>query len=160
MPAKPSRDLKRQASEIIQQMLVDLGEGTDPVDQDDWPLFYSNLPDTPSKAVVVLDIAGDDHGRFMSSGEMQGHFGIRILVRGDGTSGYPKAASIRQTLDVQVKRTLVTVGDWSYRVNSINRKTDVLDQGMESPNTRRRVYSIEATAHIVIDSTIGSGSPA
>lgn len=142
-------------SEIMQQLLVDLGIGSLPSADDDWPIYSEHLMDQPDDAMSVVERDARGHGRTQTDGLTQEHFGIQVLVRSnDITAGYKKAASILSTWDQDVQNTEVTIGSNSYTVQTVNRTGAVVRAGIEGG---RYLYSVNAYTSIV-STTVGTGS--
>src|SRR5687768_852739 len=69
-------------AEVVAQMLIDLGEGSDPASDGAWPCGYSSEPaDLPDNRITVYDTTGADFGGSMIDGELWGTFGIQVRVR-------------------------------------------------------------------------------
>ena len=134
--------LATRPSNIVQQMLVDLGGGTAPADNGSWPVYWSHEPDTPDDAITVYDTEGVNQGRIQIDGEVQMQHGIQIRIRGETvTSGGTKANALQELLDKSVRRTSVTVSGTDYIVHSFNRVGDARHIGQE-PETRRQIYTL------------------
>lgn len=133
-------DLDDLVSEVIAQLLVDLGDAGG-LGTGSYGVFVEGLPDSPDEAISTRQTDSRLHGRTHPDNDMQQHFGCQIRVRGkanDLKTAYDKCRDIATSLD-SVKLQTVTVNSNSYLVHSVNRQTDVLPIGPE-PETSRRSY--------------------
>ena len=144
--------LSHSQADIVAQLLIDLGFGTDPTLDGIWPIYVTEEPNSPDNVITVYDTVGTSDGRTQFDGEMQEHHGILIRVR---STTYPigrtKARAIAVGLDETVLRDTVGVasvlgtGTAQYFVDSVSRKGDVISLGKESPNSKRTIFTINAT---------------
>jgi hypothetical protein len=142
--------LEHSPAHILQQLLIDLGKGTDPTGSSDWPIFYANEPDNPDSLIVVLDTVGRKDGRSMIGGEVFEHHGTNILVRSaKHPLGYAKIDSIAKALDEDVLNSVVTLtavtgtSTAQYIINSISRdSTRSLGKGPTPSN--RNFFDLNA----------------
>ena len=142
-----SGSLDHSPSQIIRQMLVDLSLGTLPSEDDDWPIFATNEPDTPDSVITVYDTLGKLDGRTQVDGKLQIHHGFQVRIRDANTrNGYSKANAIAIALDESTYQETVTISDSIYLVHSVSRTTDVLPIGKETPTSKRNIFTINATA--------------
>lgn len=143
-------------SEIVRQLLVDLGHGTDPVDGSDWPCFNTGIPDSPDKLISVETTGGRVQGRSQSTGTTFENPTFQVTVRtnaNDLAAGYKKAKQIAVAFDEDVLRTEVQVtdpdsGTNTYKIQAVSRITDVVDAGYEKPATSRRLYTVNAVMSV------------
>lgn len=135
--------MNHTVADIIRRMLVTLGQGTLPSANGSWPIYAHNLPDTPDNAVVVYDTAGLLDGRSGADSVMEEHYGIEIMVRSSGVTGYTKADAIAVAMDT-VQNVSVTVDTTSYVVHAITRKSGVLKAGTETPTSKRYLFTVNA----------------
>ena len=85
----------------------------------------------------------------MITGQRQEHPGFQIGVRAaNHQTGYVKAKAIAIALDEDVKYTGVTVSATTYIVYAVSRSSDVLALGKETPNSKRDLFTINATASL------------
>lgn len=146
--------LEHSPSQILQQLLINLGEGTDPSDGSDWPIFYANEPDNPDDIVVTIDTAGRKDGRSMIGGEVFEHKGVNILVRSaTHVVGFPKIDTIAKALDANVLNSVVTLqaiigsSTAQYIIHSISRdSTRSLGKGPTPSN--RNFFDLNVLASI------------
>lgn len=137
--------LTHSPSQVIQQLLVDLGIGTLPSAGGSWPITASQERDKPDNVITVYDTAGVPDGRTMIDGVMQEHYGFQVKIRGDKHStGYSKASEIQNAIDTGVQNTSVTVGSSVYAVATISRTGSIIALGTE-PGSTRNLFTINAT---------------
>jgi hypothetical protein len=155
--------LNHPPGKIIQQLLIDLGHGTvlsaAGATTGSWPVYYGTLPDSPDNAVCVFDTEPMQHGRDMVKRERCEHPGFQVLVRCDSiVDGYAKAQDIAIALDQDVyQRDVVLEGD-TYSVQAITRTSGVLVVGLEIGSTRRRLYTVNATASLCMTDETGTAT--
>lgn len=105
-----SGTLSHTPSQIIRQLIIDLGLGSD--GGASWPVYAVQMPNTPDNCVGVIDRAGVGRGRFQVGGEVQEVYGVQIIVRaGDGQTAHVKADAIKSGLTQDVHLDGVTVTD-------------------------------------------------
>lgn len=131
--------LDHKPSQIVRQLLIDLAEGTDPGDNDSWPIYSTTRVDSPDDIIAVRGSASEKQGRDMNDGEVKERYLVQIIVRGaNDTSMYAKASSITQALDKSTRLTSVVLGSSTYLVHAASRRSGPLALGRES-ETRGRV---------------------
>jgi len=138
--------LKHSPSDVIQQLLIDLGQGTAVADSGAWPVYASQTPDTPDSCITVVDTAGQKQGRMMVDGEVQEFPGVQVMVRcANPVTGWTKARAITVALDEGVTNTGVTIDGSVYVVYNVSRSSGPLSLGKDAPNSKRNLFSINAT---------------
>lgn len=147
--------LEHSPADITAQLLVDLGLGTDPNDNGDWPVYVNSEPSTPDNCLTVYDTTDRDDGRAMVSGERQVFFGYQIRIRARNHKvGWLKAHEIAISLDENVYETSVILEGNTYVVHSCNRISGVLPLGKESPTSKRNLYTLNFLASIILYITV------
>jgi hypothetical protein len=143
-----SGSLAHSPAEIIGQLLIDLAIGTDSQSAD-WSVFIQSEPNDPDECITVYDTANVIQGRVQPTGETQEQHGIQIRVRaGTFPTGWAIANSICRKLDTEVNQDTVTIGATSYNVHSVDRTSGPFPLGKESPQSKRELFTINATASI------------
>lgn len=151
--------LVHSPSEVILQLLIDMGLAGNPVDASglpkttlpDWPAYDSSEPDGPDNTITVYDTTSRLSGRASPTGYVMEHFGIQIRVRGSSKPvAWTKARNVAVTLDEDfgAYRRTVTIGSSSYLVQSVNRTGGVQRMGKETPTSKRFVYTINVLTQI------------
>lgn len=140
--------LTHSPAQIIQQMMIDLGVGTDGSLNNAWPIFSTEEPDDPDNCITVYDTTGSDDGRSMVDGKSMQHHGIQVRVRSyDHQTGYVKAREIRSAFEgVLNKQTSLETN--LYLVECINKIGDVLCLGQDVPASKRRVFTLNVVTPI------------
>lgn len=134
-----SGSLDHKPSQIVRQLLIDLGEGTNPADNSDWPIYATTRVDSPDGIIAVRGSSSEKQGRDMNDGEVKERYLVQIVVRGaNDTSMYAKASSILLALDKSVRLKNVVLGSTTYLVYAASRKSGPLALGRED-ETRGRV---------------------
>lgn len=104
--------LTHTVDQIIRQLLIDLGHGSNGDDNLSWPVYATQLPDTPDECIAVIDQTGVGRGSFQVGGEQQKNHGIQIFVRSSNTQAAGnKANAIEIALSEDTHLDSVTVTD-------------------------------------------------
>ena len=137
-------------AEIIAQLLIDLGLGTDPTDNSDWPIYATEEPNEPDNVITIYDTVGTQDGRTMVDGEVQEHEGIQIKIRAiNHDTGNRKANDLKIAIDQTIERDTVQVasilgtGTLDYFVQAVSRVSGPLALG-EEVDSHRNVFTINA----------------
>lgn len=143
-----SGSLTHSPSQVIRQLLVDLGHGTLPSAAGSWPIGVAEDADSPPSAIWVRGTESRLHGRRMSDGQYYERYGFQVLVRDTRyEDGQTKARAIAIAMDTNVRQAAVTISSSTYIVHVISRSGGVLDLGKER-STSRHLFSINALAAI------------
>lgn len=130
-------------ADILRTLLVDLGVGTMPEDEDPWPIFVAQEPTLPDNTITIFDTEGMFRGRIQVTGKMDEKPGIQIRIRGDGYSQQSKALQVLNALDTLIRLNEVVLGSDLYTVIAVTRTTGVLHIGKE-PQADRDIWVINA----------------
>ena len=104
-----SGTMSHSPSQVIRQLLIDLGVASD---GGTWPAYASQEPDKPDDCITVYDTSETRQGRFQVGGEEQSAYNLQIKVRSnDYQEGHVKANSIKTTLAQSVQNTTVSTLD-------------------------------------------------
>ncbi len=137
--------LLHSPAEIARQMLVDGGLAQD-TQLGDWQIWSTNEHDSPDRSITVYDTTGTEDGRVMVTGELQDHFGLQFRIRTDvHPVGALKAKLLRDFISESIRDKWVTVDDQAYVVHSLNRIGNILYLGADAPNSKRRLFTVNAT---------------
>lgn len=140
--------LLHSPAQIIQQMMIDLDEGTDGSLNNSWPIFATVEPDDPDNCITVYDTQGTDDGRTMTDGRADVHHGIQVRVRAyDHSTGYVKTKTIRNDFET-VQNKQVSLNLQLYLVECVNKIGDVLPLGQDAPNSKRQVFTLNVVTPI------------
>lgn len=143
-----SGSLEHSPADILRNLLVNLGLGTTPSDSGSWPVYASLMPDTPDNVITLIDTAGVKQGRIQTSGEIQEHYGVQLLIRSTTHPvGYTKAQALAVALDENIQNNTVTISGTTYDVDAVSRRGNVLSLG-EEEESNRRLFSINAIVSI------------
>lgn len=138
---------------IIRQLMLDLALASQISDNDDWPVFDTNMPDRPDDCIVVTDTDPLLHGRTHVDGETQEHFGIQVKIRTKSpVLGYQKLAAISHSFDKDILRFPVDVGPNHYTVQAVSRRTGIIKMGKE-PVSARHLWAINCITSIYGEGT-------
>lgn len=137
-----SGPLNHSPAYVLRQALVDLGLGTDPADNGDWPVIARKEPDEPDDVITIYNTAGRDLGRTAPDQRRIELYGTQVRVRASTPSGgNSKARAVANTLDALYLQTVLVDGT-RYEIAHFARTTDVLDLGVDSPVTNRSVFVV------------------
>jgi hypothetical protein len=141
-----SLSLLHSPADIVRHILIDLGEGSDPGAGTSapgaWPVYSPKEPSTPDNVITIKNTTPKLDGRSHVDGEQVEHSGFQVRVRSQDTLvGYPKAASIRKTLNEQAINVVVRIASAVYHVQCVSR-VSLIPLGEESPSSRRTVYTL------------------
>lgn len=137
--------LTHSPADVIQQLLIDLEQGTAVADAGAWPVYASRMPDTPDSCICVRDTGGTKQGRMMVDGEVQEFPGVQVMVRcASPVAGWTKARAVAVAIDEEVDLPSVTIGSSVYLVYNVSRSSGPLALGKDAPNSKRNLFSINA----------------
>ena len=141
--------LDHSPAEIVRRVLIALGLGADPqAVSPEWPVYAVSETNNPDNVITVYNTTGTQSGR-TRDGERQEHHGIQIRVRSAYEAiGYQKARDIAVALDQDVYQEPVAIDGKAYRVHAITRTSDVLSLGRQTPNTERRLFTVNAVVSL------------
>lgn len=143
-----SQNLDHSPADILRSLLPGIGIGTLPSAVGQWPVYASNMPDRPDNLIVTYDTTPVLQGRTHPDGNVQERFGIQIIVRSvDDPTGNRMIRLAAEALST-VYGAAVTIGGAAYVVGSVMRTSGPIPLGEESPETRRRLFSLNVTTVI------------
>lgn len=144
--------LQDSAADVIRHLLIQMGHGVLPstrVVGTPWPISASKELPSPDETITVKNTQGSDDGRMMGNGRLVYHYGMQVRIRAlDEQTGWVKAETLRAALAESVKRTVVAVGANSYKVHAVTHIGPVIPIGDETPQSKRKVFTINCTAAI------------
>lgn len=133
-------------ADIVRRILIAEGAGTDPDENDEWPVFCAKEPNTPDKTITIYNMVGFSDGRFMVDGELFYHPGIQLRIRSEHSpQGAAKAHAVRNLMS-RLNKEEVTVSGTPYLLYCLGKITEVRELGDESPTSKRQVFTIESVA--------------
>lgn len=136
--------LEHSPADILCQLLIDLGLGTEKSDGTDWPIVPNYEPDTPDNCITIYDTEGRIQGRLQYGGRNMDKHGIQLRFRSYSPKvGYAKANDVIVALDETIYQNLVTIDSNTYCVNTIDRIGNVISLGKEE-DTKRSIYTVNA----------------
>lgn len=142
--------LLHSPGDITRWLLIGLGLGADPEESTVWPIFATSEPDAPDNCLTLYDTTGSDDGSSMIDGELYTHHGVQVRIRAATHSGggYAKASAIRHALAELVHDETVHVGATTYLVQCYARIGEVLTLGKDAPNSKRSLFTLNATVSL------------
>jgi uncharacterized protein (DUF1330 family) len=157
-----SGELPHTPAVIVAQMLVDLGVADYPEDDGltDWVVFPTHLPEAPDQAMAVVDTAGRLHRRMHVTGVIGEHYGLQFLVRGARApvTSYSKCKAVMEFLDTEVNREIVTIDEYTYRVNAITRTSVTMPAGRDGARFLHSGNAIASIELLSVETGTGTGS--
>lgn len=134
--------LAHSPAHVLSQVLIDLGQASDPDDGASWPVYVNGEPTSPDNCVTVYDTEGEYHGRVGIDGEIQEHYGFQIRVRSSrADDGYQKAGLIRRALAESVDHLYVLVESDNYLVYNAAKLRGIFSLGTDTPAGKRRLFT-------------------
>jgi hypothetical protein len=92
---------------VLRNSLISAGLGVLPSAGGSWPVYVSNLPDSPRDSLCVYDTASSADGRYQTTGETITHPGFQIRIRSASyADGWAKAAAVCNHLDTVANESL------------------------------------------------------
>lgn len=142
--------LLHSPAEIVATALIVEQTGTSPLhDDEDWQVHYADEPDLPDNVITVYDTTGKADGASMHDGYVWEHQGIMVRVRAaTHRQGWRKADEVRETLARGLYYENVTINQSTYQLVCMGDVGSILPNGKESPNSARRVFTINCTVAI------------
>jgi hypothetical protein len=156
-----SGELLHTPSEIVAQMLVDLGVADYPEDDGltGWVIFPTKLPELPEQAIGVIDTTGRLHRRAHVTGVIGEHYGIQFLVRGANApvTSYIKCKELMHFIDTEVNREIVVLGDYTYRVNALTRTSVTMPAGRDGARFLHSGNALASIELLSVETGTGTG---
>lgn len=141
--------LNHPVHKIIQKLLIELGLGTTPTDNQPWPVSAPKEPTSPDDCIVVNTTTGVEVGYRAQDGIVQYHKGFQVMVRcSDDTLGYRKAEFIKAALNESVDHHVIILDSNSYCVDICTSSGDIINMGMRRSETRLQLWSINFTTDL------------
>jgi hypothetical protein len=134
-------------ADILRYALASRGVGSNPVTapNQDWPIYANSEPDLPDNVITVYDTDGDNSGRTMVDGVMQGWDGVQVRVRSMSPRvGREKADEVARVLAEGIYRDAVTIEGVNYLLQNLSKVSNVLPLQRDTPNTKRSLFTINA----------------
>lgn len=139
-------DLPHSPADVLRYAMVANGDVTDPTLGQSWPCYCSLEPPTPDNCITTFDTDGTSQGRFQISGDQMEKYGVQIRIRSNSHgAGWSKGNSLVLALDQDLRSIVVTVGANSYCVQSVHRKTPLVELGKELGASKRHLWVINCT---------------
>jgi hypothetical protein len=146
-----SNSLRHSPADIVRQVLIDVGLGTDPdlVPLQAWPVYVGSEPTMPDDCITVYNTAGVVDGRSMPDGEILEHRGWQVRVRAlDNPTGYQKMDDIRTYMSEVAVQVVTTIASIRYLVFCFAKFGDILDLGKDVPTSKRSLFTLNGLCPI------------
>jgi len=136
--------LLNSPSEIIAQLIINEGKGTD---SGTYPVFADFAPDSPDNLISVFT-APSKMGDKDMMGDVAEAMGLQLAVRSATFfSGEQKARDIANTFDL-TKNKQVTYDGNTYLISSITRRGGILNPSRNIEGSRRNLFTVNFTTFI------------
>lgn len=138
-------------ADVVRWLIVALGAGTNPTSGAAWPVYCADEPDLPDNCITIYDRSAPGQGRRMFDGATVGPAGVQVRVRSTTHAvGWVKIQTIHDLLAARdsVYRRFVLVGTTGYTVHALVNIDDPLALGKDVTNTKRRLFTMNASAHV------------
>lgn len=133
-------------ADVLRWAMISYGIVTDPDTSQAWPCFTSIEPNTPDRLVTTFDTAGDLQARVQIAGDQIEKYGVQIRIRASShEDGWAKGSAIISLLDRDIRRQSVTIGGSTYCIQSVHRKSSLIELGKELQITKRHLWTINCT---------------
>lgn len=146
MPTPPSlSDVHTHSpAQVLRQLLVDLGYGSDPPLSGiapSWAIYATNEPPDPDETICIVDTIGLNGGR-LANGEIAApRPGVQVRVRSrEHIAGWQRAYAIQQALALEIYQKVVHLGTANYLVWAIVNIGNILPS--REPDSNRRIFTI------------------
>lgn len=126
--------------------LIQLGSvGSDPASGDPWPIYSTNMPDTPDNCMTVFTTEGVRQGRYMITGAYHYRSGFQVLVRSSTyTPGLDKIKEVIEYLETVYQEPVTILSD-TYTVHSVSITSGPLPLGKSVEDSKRYLFSMNGT---------------
>lgn len=140
--------LLHSPADVVSRVLIALGLGSDPANNEAWPVFVSAEPGDPDNCLTLFDTPWRGDGRSMIDGEAWHHHGFQVRVRSaTHKEGFARASAIHEGLDQDVHDDIVTLDGTRYLVHAVS-GTNILCLGKNVPHTKRSLFTINGLTTI------------
>lgn len=140
----PLTSLPHSPADVVAQLMVDVGLGTNLEDGGVWPVYVGDMPTSPDNCMMVTDTAGRTQFSQIN-GELMGPNGFQLMIRAkDHKTGWAKGDQAQTTFATDVYQRTVTIDNTQYFVHAIVGIGDILPVGKEAPTSKRRLFSLNA----------------
>lgn len=133
-------------ADILRWAMISYGTVTDPDLNLVWPCFVAVEPNTPDRLVTTFDTLGHLQARVHISGDQIEKPGVQIRIRANShEDGWAKGSAILTMLDQDIRSQSVTIGSSTYCIQSVHRKSPLIELGKELQITKRHLWTINCT---------------
>lgn len=141
-------NLEHSPADIVRYALVDMGEGSAPLNAADWPISVGYEPDSPDSCVTLYDTTGTPDGRSQVDGEVFEHPGVQLRVRASGHQVcWTKMNELVAALD-SIYHRRVTIGSSTYSIQVVANRTNPESLGKEEKATKRDRFVVNFTVSV------------
>lgn len=130
--------------DVVAQLLIDRGFGTDPLESRAWPVKVNDESSDVDESINVFGYEGRIDGRSMATGIVHSHPAIQIKVKGrNQLVARAKMKAIVNDLDANVYHATVTMeGGTVYCLQSLSKTSTFNWNGSETQVSQRDVYTV------------------
>lgn len=140
-----SNTLLHTPADVVRHLIVNLGLGTLPSLDSDWPVGVSQEPALPDNCLTVFDAgeSGAQDERTMDGG-MAERYPFQVRARGvDDRTAWRKLDSIRTAL-AAVYQQGVSISPSTYSVQAVVKIGTILSLGKDVQTSKRSVFVMNA----------------
>lgn len=138
-----SGQLTHSPADVLRHALIELGKGTLPTANGDWPIFVGGEPNKPDNCITCKDTDGIQEGRDMTSGYMQEHEGVQLRIRAvDHQTGWDRSQLLMAALDTLISYLTVSIDSSTYSLEAVTRTTNIINLGKDTTTSKLNVFTI------------------
>lgn len=135
--------LEHSPAYVLMRLMIDLGFGSNPLDQVDWPITVGQEPDKPDNCITFYNTSGELGGRSAVDGEFSQRPGIQIRVRSQtAVVGWTKIQDLQLAMDQNVRQTEFFIDSTQYKVWMLSRKGTIFHLGTEIGASKRHIFTL------------------
>lgn len=141
-------------AEIVQALLVVLGQGTNPLvgsiaSNSAWPVYATSEPNEPDNCITVYDTTNQTDMRAMWDGSYSRHYGVQVRVRSvDHPTGHQKihaiGTALAQNVGGRAGSIVVSCGANTYTVLAMAKIGGTIYLGKDTPRSKRSLFTLNA----------------
>lgn len=144
----PTTVLTDTPAAVIANYITGLALMTVPSAGGNWPLYISNMPDSPDNIGAIYNTTPTKDGRSMEGGGVMQHYGVQIGIRcTTEETGWDKCNVIAGQLAAIHNNETILNGD-TYTIHNVTIIGGINSLGQEAGTKRRRIFTMNFLADI------------
>jgi hypothetical protein len=141
--------MNHSPAKVLAEAIISASLGSDVHDHAEWPVVDEFMPDLPDGIIAVYSTSGLAGTKGMKTGGRSSKPGFEILVRAmENDDAWQKIEAVSNWLSKTLKRTVVSVEEISYRIESITLVGTTTFIGLETEGKRRPLFSLNGRVTI------------